>query len=202
MTAPEIWIYIRQSMPEVSPAEWAAVLFGITYVLLIAFRKRAGWYFAFASSVWYVFLSFRAKIYAESALQSFYCFMAVYGWYLWNKPEEGQLQITRWTFRKHLTNIFVSSILSVIMAVVLLNFTDQQSPFLDSFTTVFSLSATFMAAHRILENWLYWIVIDLALAVLYSQQELFLVGVNYLIFTGIAAFAFLSWYQSYRTQYS
>lgn len=182
--------------------ELAAVIFGIAYLILIAKKKRLGWYFAFISSTLYVYLSFNAKIYIESGLQSFYCFMAVYGWYIWNKSKEEDNSVTVWPIKRHLLIILVSSIISIALGYIMLSLTDQQSPYLDAFTTVFSLATTYMVAHSILENWIYWIIIDLALAVLYYNQGFYLVSINYLLFSIIAIFAFISWYKSFKNQTS
>lgn len=189
-----------QILSQASFTEWLAVILGICYVILIARKQRVGWYFALVSSALYVYLSFEAKIYFESFLQSFYCFMAIYGWIQWKKSGNEQVVIQKLPFQKHLLYILSCTVVSLTFALMMALWTDQQSPSLDAFTTTFSLVATFLAAHKVLESWLYWIVIDLALAVLYAQQGLYLVGINYVIFTVIAIFAYLAWRKTYQNQ--
>ena len=50
--------------------------------------------------------------------------------------------------------------------------TDAASPFVDAATTVSALLATWMVARKLLENWLYWIAIDLASIGLYLSRDL------------------------------
>lgn len=198
----EIFGQIQQAIAAITFIELAAVIFGIIYIILIAKKKRLGWHFAFVSSILYVYLSFNAKIYIESGLQSFYCFMAVYGWYIWNKSDHEEDFVAVWPIKRHFVIIIASSICSIILGFLMLTFTDQQSPYLDAFTTIFSLATTYMVAHRILENWIYWIIIDVALAILYFKQELYLVSINYLVFSIIAIFAFISWYKTFKIKTS
>ena len=42
----------------------------------------------------------------------------------------------------------------------MLELTDAAWPLVDAFTTTASLFATWMVAQRVLENWLYWLIID------------------------------------------
>ena len=53
-------------------------------------------------------------------------------------------------------------------------------PYVDSFTTVFSLAATYMVTRKVLENWLYWFVIDAVSVGLYTSRGLYLTA---LLFT-------------------
>jgi len=180
--------------------EGVAVLVGITYLILIASKNRWGWWLAFISSLLYVYLTYSVDLYVESFLQVFYVGMAVYGWMVWNKPENKSNRVKTWNAKIHVVVIITGSILSVLIGFLLQLYTNQANPYLDTFTTIFSLAATFMAAHKLIENWIYWIIIDTGLIFLYMGEGLYLIGMNYLIYTIIAIFAFVSWYKSFKTQ--
>jgi nicotinamide mononucleotide transporter len=66
-------------------------------------------------------------------------------------------------------------------------------PIIDSFTTVFSVIATFMLTKKILENWLYWVVIDIVSVYLYFSRELHLTSLLFILYSIIAIFGYLSW---------
>lgn len=180
--------------------ELLAVITGLTYVLLASQKVRLCWWFAMFSTASYAVLCIHENLYLESSLQLFYFIMAVYGWLEWTKDKKIDLPIVRWPAKYHLFNVVGSTVVSLIMGWLMDNFTDQDQPYLDAFTTVFSLLATFMVAKRVLENWLYWIFIDLGLVVLYSSKGFVLTGIQYFIFTVVAIFAFWSWYKLYKTQ--
>lgn len=196
----EIINEIIQGLIETSLLEWAGVIIGTFYLILIANKNRIGWFFAMVSTSIYIYLCYQTQLFIESGLQVFYLVMAIYGWFSWNKaPKEDRL-IIRWPLKYHLINILASSIVTIILGYIMVTFTDQQNPYLDAFSTVFSLVATFMVTQRVLENWIYWIVIDTTLIFLYSSRGLHLTGFHYLVYTIIAIFAFFSWYKMYKAQ--
>lgn len=126
--------------------------------------------------------------------------MGIYGWVKWKADIDKKLPIKRWVPKKHLLNILLSSLLTFLLGFTMDTYTDQESPYIDSFTTIFSLAATFMVTQRVLENWVYWVVIDLAAAYLYASRGFYLTGVQYFMFSIIAGIAFYSWYVSYKNQ--
>lgn len=196
----EIINEIIQGLIDTSLLEWAGVIIGTFYLIFIARKNRFGWFFAMVSTSIYIYLCYQTQLFIESGLQVFYLVMAIYGWFSWNKaPKEDRL-IIRWPLKYHLINILASSIVTIILGYIMVTFTDQQNPYLDAFSTVFSLVATFMVTQRVLENWIYWIVIDTALIFLYSSRGLHLTGFHYLVYTIIAIFAFFSWYKMYKAQ--
>lgn len=180
--------------------EGLGVLTGIMYVLLAAKKHISCWAFAIISTSIYIYLCYASKLFIESGLQMFYLFMGIYGWIRWNKDKTKNLPIQRWKIEYHIINILISGIVTLLLGFLMELYTNQQSPYLDSFTTVYSLAATFMVTQRVLGNWIYWIVIDLGLALLYSSRNLYLTGVQYFIFAIIAGFAFYSWVNYYNNQ--
>ena len=196
----EIIDEIIQGLIDTSLLEWAGVIIGTFYLILIARKNRFGWFFAMISTSIYIFLCYQAGLYIESGLQVFYFVIAIYGWLSWNKIPSEERLIIRWPLKYHLINILISSAVTVLLGYIMVVFTDQKNPYLDSFSTVFSLVATFMVTQRVLENWIYWIIIDTTLIFLYSSRGLHLTGFHYLIYTIIAIFAFFSWYKLYKAQ--
>lgn len=194
------WEQILIGIQETSVFEWAAVLTGVLYVILAAKKIILCWLFALISTGVFIFICFKEKLFIESGLQVFYFAMAIYGWINWRKDEKKDLPIQMWPLKYHLINILLSTLVALGLGYLMGTVTDQQSPYLDAFTTIFSLTATFMVAQRVLENWIYWIVIDVGLAYLYSSRGLELAGLQYFIFSIIAIFAWYSWYKYYKTQ--
>jgi len=72
-------------------------------------------------------------------------------------------------------------------------YTDAAMPLVDSFTTVFSLFATYMVVKKVLENWIYWIVIDAVSVYLYHSRELEQTALLFIVYTIIAVFGYFAW---------
>jgi nicotinamide mononucleotide transporter len=56
-----------------------------------------------------------------------------------------------------------------------------------------------MVARKILENWLYWVVIDSASIYLYLDRELYLTALLFLAYIVIAVFGYRQWLLHYRS---
>lgn len=183
-----------------STLEWIAVITGVIYVVLAARKSVYCWVFAIVSSGVYMYLCISVDLILESFLQFFYVVMALLGWAMWHKSKTDEYPIVKWTTNFHLFNIGVSTVICLVLGYYFDGFTDQAYPYLDAFTTVFSLAATYMVMQRVLENWIYWIVIDLAGMLLYAAKEFYLSSVLYFAFTIIAIFGFLAWKKKYNSQ--
>ena len=172
--------------------ECVAVFFSILYVILAAKESIWCWGAGAISVSLYIYICFFAKLYPETGLQAFYLFMAFYGYYHWNKKEQS-LQISEWSIRKHLFILVIGAILTFLIGFYFTTYTNAKMPIVDSFTTVFSIFATYMVAKKILGNWLYWIVIDAVSVYLYFSRDLHLTSLLFAIYTIIAIFGYFSW---------
>ena len=85
---------------------------------------------------------------------------------------------------------------------MLQQFTDAALPYLDSFTTWGSLVTTWMVARKVLENWLYWLVIDSVSIYLYIDRELYLTALLFAAYVVIVIIGYVKWSQRYRAQSS
>ena len=178
--------------------ETIAVLFSIIYVILAAKNNIWCWLFGGISVILYIYICFIAELFAETALQIFYLFMTVYGYYNWAKKNK-KTKIKQWHPTKHLLCILLGSFLMFLMGFLLTIYTSSKLPLVDSFTTVFSIIATYMVAKRILENWLYWIVINIASIYLYFNRNLELTSLLFATYTIIAIFGYFHWLKKIKT---
>ena len=172
--------------------ESVAVLFSVLYVILAAKENILCWWAAVISVTLYIYIYFSVQLYPETGLQVFYLFMAFYGYYNWNKKEQS-LQIIEWNISKHFTVLILGAILTFLMGFYFTTYTNAKMPIIDSFTTVFSIFATYMVAKKILGNWLYWIVIDTVSVYLYFSRDLHLTSLLFMAYTIIAIFGYFNW---------
>lgn len=177
-----------------SPWEAAAALIGLAYLLLAVRRNLLCWLCAFVSTAIYLLLFAHAKLYMQSLLQVFYLVMAVYGFINWKRgsTQTGDVLIRSWHWRQH-----VAAAASVLLATAingwLLRNTDAAAPYLDSFVTWGSVVTTWMVARRVIENWLYWIVVDGVGAWLFYSQGLFATALLFFIYIGIVIHGYVVW---------
>jgi nicotinamide mononucleotide transporter len=193
----EIIQFFSQTTFNWNVVECVAVFFSILYVILAAKESILCWWAAAISVTLYVYIYFSVQLYAETGLQVFYLFMAFYGYYNWNKKEQA-LQISEWNISSHFAVLILGTILTFLMGFYFTTYTNAKMPIVDSFTTVFSVFATYMVAKKILGNWLYWIVIDTVSIYLFYSRDLHLTSLLFMAYTIIAIFGYFSWIKKMR----
>lgn len=183
--------------------EVVAVALGIAYLLLAVRESLWCWYAAFAGTAIYLWLFWQVDLFMESGLQLFYLAMAVYGWLQWRngaRSDGSTRPISRWPARAHLYALLAVLGASAVSGALLQRYTDAALPYLDSFTTWGSVLTTWMVARKVLENWVYWLVVDSACIYLYLERGLVLTAVLFMVYLIIVVFGFLQWRQHYHAQ--
>lgn len=177
--------------------EWVAFFCSVIYVLLAAYQKKKAWFFAFGSSAIYVYLCFKSNLYLDSFLQIVYVFAAVYGWITWNRLDrENKLTVKTLSF--HLVAIGIIVVLALGLGFLMNLFTSQAAPYIDALVTLFSLFATYLVAQKVVENWWYWIVIDIICIPLFYSRGLYITSILYVVYTIMAVVALMRWKRSYQ----
>ena len=181
-------------------ADWiepAAVILAIAYLLLAVKQNISCWFAAFFSSLLYFFVMYSAGLYMEAGLQIFYCIMAVYGWTQWrvSLPNNTKFLVKTWNRDQHIKAILLIILLAIVSGWALEKFTNAALPFLDSLTTWGAIVTTYMVAKRLLENWIYWFVIDTISVFLFYSRGLILTSILFLVYLIIIYFGYKSWTQ-------
>lgn len=185
-----------------SPWEVVAAALGLAYLLLAVRRNLLCWLCAFVSTSIYLVLFAQAKLYMQSALQVFYLGMAIYGYLEWQRGRSpsGEVLIRSWSWRHHVLAGAAIAIATLVNGWLLARSTDAVAPFLDSFITWGSVVTTWMVARRLIENWLYWIVIDSLAAYLYFTQNLLPTALLFALYVGIVVRGYAQWRRQQRVQ--
>lgn len=191
--------WVVMAWQETSVWEVIAVILAIAYLVLAMYENILCWLAALLSTSIYVVLFFDVNLYMESGLQIYYIIMALYGWYAWRKHNDGSedLHISTWSVKQHLMAATAILIITSISAYLLKN-TGASYPWLDSFTTWSAVLTTWMVARKILENWLYWIVIDSISIYLFINKELYLTALLFLIYVILCISGYRQWNIKYR----
>ncbi len=186
----------------VSAWESVAVIAALAYLVLAARESNLCWYFAFASTAIYSVLFREVSLLMESALNVYYMAMAVYGWYQWRRGggDHKGIKIHTLAARGHGRIIGAILVLTLVSGFLLSRYSTAAWPYVDSFTTWASVITTFMVARKILENWLYWIVIDLVSIPLYLSRGMEMTALLFVAYVIIAVIGFFRWQRQYRLQ--
>ncbi len=182
--------------------EWLAVILALAYLILAIKESLWCWPAAFVSTAIYSVLFFDVSLYMESSLNLYYLAMAVYGWFQWRNtgPHQDKRAIVIWSIKTHVYWIILLTSVVFLSAYLLDNFTDQDLPLLDSFTTWFAVFTTYLVAKKVLENWLYWFVINAASIYLFLSKGFALTSMLFVIYIVLAFYGWLTWKRAYELQ--
>lgn len=182
--------------------ELVAVLAAIFYLLLAIRQSVWCWIFAAISTAIYIFLFASAKLYMESVLNLYYLIMAAYGWFVWSsyRGEQTVRAVVIWPLRLHLIAIVTVILIAGVNGYLLESFTDAAFPYIDSATTWFAFWATLLVARKVLENWWYWLVIDLVSVLIYWDRGLQLTALLFVLYLCMIPFGLMSWSRTLREQ--
>lgn len=199
----EIQDYVSAAAAQVTLIEGFAVLMGLVYVILAARESIWCWGAAIVSVSAYIYICVNANLYMETALQFFYLAMAIYGWLNWRRRNhQHKKPVIVWKAKWHIISIASGAALTVVAGYFLDRYTGASLAYLDSFTTIYALVATFMVTRKVLENWLYFIVIDAASVAMYAMKDLYLTALLFAAYVFIAAYGYFAWLKEYRRSYA
>ena len=183
-----------------SPLEIVGVVFGILGVWLTTRQKVWCWPTGMVSVIAFVAVFYRAKLYAAMGLQCVYVALLAYGWYAWlhGGDARGPLRVTRIRPRAMAALTVAGAAATAGLGWWLGRSTDEALPYLDAFTTVFSLVAQWMQARKRLENWVLWVIVDVLYVGMALTQGLTLTSGLYLVYVGLAILGYRDWRRSMR----
>lgn len=174
--------------------EYIAVALGTLYVLLAARGNRWCWPAGIASSALYIYINLVHHLFQDAILQTYYVAAGAYGWWLWAKKDEPEqeMQVQTFSIQFNVLLILFGAALVPVLGYGFGRLGNSLSYF-DSAVTVFSFIATWLTAKKIIENWLYWIVIDMVAGAMYFKKELFATSCLYLFFCLVAVYGYFEW---------
>lgn len=165
-------------------------------------------WFEYKASIWlwpvsvimpavYILVYYRAGLYADSGISVYYLLAGIYGWLVWvrHTPGKPEKPITFTPLRLVLPLSVILCVVFVLIGKVLEAYTDSTVPWWDSFTTALSVVAMWMLAHKYVEQWLVWLVVDVVSCGLYIYKDLYFTSFLYGLYALIAFFGYLKWKQ-------
>ena len=140
------------------------------------------------------FLFIRENLYADAIQQLFYVVLLSYGWYVWFRPTGAPpLPVTRLQ-RKYLPHLFVAIfVCTSTLGGILYSFTNASLPFIDASATSTAFAAQYLVAKKKLENWILWIVVNVAYTGIYYYKELPLYVILSIIYLALAVGGYRAW---------
>lgn len=175
--------------------ELISVLLAILYVILAAKEHISCWIFGIVSSVIGVYLTYKSGLPGQALLYAYYVLIAFYGWYSWGKKNDDSegLMVRWWKWKQHAIALSIGVVATLGVYYGAQFLLEEDLLLLDTATAAFSVIATFMLTRKVLDNWIYWIVIDSASLILYFTQGLNFFTVLFGIYLVLSIYGLVNW---------
>lgn len=182
--------------------EVAGALLGVLYLWLEYRASVYLWPVSIVMPAVYLGVYYRAGLYADMAIQVYFILASVYGWFVWilkrktsGYSESVESGISHFSVRQLVVILPVFIVVFLFIGWLLDSYTDSNVPWLDSFTTSFSMLAMWLLARKYVEQWLVWILVDVVSSGLYIYKELYFTAALYALYTVIACLGYRKWLQ-------
>ncbi|WP_167854847.1 nicotinamide riboside transporter PnuC [Mangrovimicrobium sediminis] len=181
--------------------EIAATACGLAYIVFIIRENIICWPFGIVGSLLSVYLMLENRLYSEAILYVFYVLMGVWGWVHWARREaQADNPVQRYAARYHLVLVLGCSLATLALGGLFSTYTDAARPYIDAATTVFSFAATWLEIKKVLETWVYWIVLNAASVWLYADRSLDIYAGLIWVYTILSVWGLVQWTLSYRAR--
>lgn len=175
--------------------EIIAVLLGLTNIVLII--RRSVWNFPFAVAMVciYAVIFQEAKLYSDAGLQIFFAVVNIYGWWSWGRSKTHQGDII---VRRLPPIAYAGWIVASIAAIsgwghFMSANTDASYPYWDASVAMLSVAGQILMTRRFVENWHWWIIVNMISIPLYIAKDLHLTAALYSIFLILAIAGLIEW---------
>ncbi|MBJ7265954.1 nicotinamide mononucleotide transporter [Idiomarina abyssalis] len=189
----EFWL---EQLMVSSPWELTALVLALGYLVLAAHQRQWCWAAAAVSCTIYAVLFWQGRLYMESLLQTIYIALAGYGWWQWQRQQSAAKESpdgAKYPLRWHLIQWVWLVPLAALIAYLLSVYTDADAAWLDTYTTVFSLLATWLVTKKAYETWWYWLVIDSVYVYLYASKGFVATALLFVVYLILVVYAMWRW---------
>lgn len=148
-----------------------SALTGVWCVIFTGKGKRSSFIFGAINTLLYAYISLQAKYYGEVMLNMvYYMPMNFVGWYMWTKhlnQESGEVKKTRLSMKKSFV-VYAFTGFGIVGYSLILKLIGGNLPFVDSMSTVVSITAQILSVRRLAEQWVLWIFVDVVTVIMWG----------------------------------
>lgn len=175
--------------------EIIATITGIIAVALQAKEKIWAWPLAIVSVGISVFIFYDSRLYSDLGLHVVYVLLNIFGWYIWSKrSSEADVKPTKVMSSQLMLSCMAIAVAGTfILGYGMNTFTNADMAYIDAFTTSTSLVAQYLLAKKYLQNWWFWIVVDIVAIPLYVYKGLYFFAFLFFVYLLLSIWGYTSW---------
>lgn len=173
---------------------------GVVNIWLIVRRSVWNYPFGLVMVSLYGFVFFQARLYSDTILQIYFFVVQIFGWWYWLKgrDNEGHVRPETMELRGRLAAAAVTLAGAAAGGWFFATYTNAAAPWLDAFIAAASVVAQCLMSFRKIENWVWWIAVDIVAIGVYFWKGLYPTTVLYVIFLGLSVSGLVAWLKQLR----
>jgi len=203
MSFNDFWQEIVSYSQGISFWEFSGLIFGILTVVFLIKESIWTWPFGIAYVITAFVVFWEARLYGDFLLHIFFLVLNIYGWHFWThgkKQAESELAVTKMSKNGFLKSMGFSVIGVIVFAQVLIGIPNMFEglaaaalPYWDSTTSILSVTAMWLTARKKIDNWYYWLFVNILATGIYFYKELYFFSLLYFVYIGMAGMGYLAW---------
>jgi len=195
-------------MSEFIILHWLDILTTILGLFYIWLEYRASiwlWLFGIVMPALDIYLYWSHGLYGDAGMACYYTVAACYGYAVWKFGRKKSqttdvMPITHMPLRLYLPATVFFLLAWGATFYVLVTWTNSTVPVLDSFTNALSFVGLWALARKYIEQWWFWIVVDVVCCVLYVQKGIPFKAGLYGLYVVIAIAGYFKWKQIMKSE--
>ncbi|MBS0446245.1 MAG: nicotinamide mononucleotide transporter [Proteobacteria bacterium] len=178
---------------------WVEVVAFVLAIAMVVLNMRVnplGWPLAIVSSLLYFALFWKSRLYGDASLQIFFAVVAGWGWWQWLKGRsaDGHALRVRALDTRATYGVLIAMVIAwPLTGLFLKRYTDTDVPWWDAFPTAGSVIGQWLLGRKYVENWLAWLVVNIASVGLFAYKGLWLTLVLYALFIAMSWAGWRAW---------
>lgn len=178
--------------------EWCGLIAGLFYIYYQFHVSVKLWVANLVMSLFYVAINFHAHLYALTGLYVYYCLAAIYGLAMWKRQSKStarELPISHMQRILHFKIWGVIAVLTLLISFIFTTLGEGDVVVVDAFTSSVSIVSLWLLSRKYVEQWLYWIVVDVVNTILYIYKGLYPTAALFAFYTIVAIYGYYHWIQ-------
>jgi nicotinamide mononucleotide transporter len=183
----------------------------LIYLYFSVKQKIWLWPLGIISSVYSVLVFYQSQLYADMSLNIYYIIVSFYGWFYWwvrkDNNSNDSIKISTLTYKNWIEYLSVVLVLSLSFAWILIHIPQKLGlkpssiPWMDASLTAGSVVATWMLARKLLEQWLWWVIIDAISIGVLIYKNLYIMAGLFVVYTIMAVVGYIKWRNDWKKQW-
>jgi nicotinamide mononucleotide transporter len=189
---------LQQFLEEFKHTTWLEFIAVVTGIASVIFSRRENilvYPVGMINTSIFIYLYIKHGLYADASVNFYYTVMSVVGWIMWTRKKDGgqALVLTKSSTKDWRNALLFFGLAWLVLYVLLRGFTPSTVPVADSFTSAAAFTGMWLMNKKKLENWIWWIITDLASVPLNFSKHLAFTAFQYTVFLVLAVMGYITW---------